>query len=145
MFQAACGALGLLQDDTECDTCMREACIDQDAKRLRNFFVILLLFYSPLNPEVLWEKYRDDMSHDTRHQHITNGGTAEDAYNDTLLLLEAKLMLMNKGLHDFSKMLLALPLAKMLHVNPQLAAELDYDRDVLHGYVDQNFSRFNIC
>jgi hypothetical protein len=98
-----------------------------------------------LNLEVLWEKYQDEMLHDMRHRHITNGGTAEDAYNDTLLLLEAKLMLMNKGLHDFSKMLLALPLAKMLHVNPQLAAELDYDRDVLHGYVDQNFSRFNIC
>jgi len=23
--------------------------------------------------------------------------------------------------------------------------ELDYDRDVLHGYVDQNLPRFNIC
>jgi hypothetical protein len=36
MFQAACGALGLLQDNTKWDTCMREACINQDAKRLRN-------------------------------------------------------------------------------------------------------------
>jgi hypothetical protein len=98
-----------------------------------------------LNPEVLWEKYRDDMSHDTRHQHITNGGTAEDAYNDTLLLLEAKLALTNKGLHDFSKMSFVLLPIEMLRVNPQLAAELDYDRDVLHGYVDQNLSRLNIC
>jgi len=64
-FQAACGALRLLQDDTEWDTCMRETCIDQDAKRLRNLFVTLLLFCSPLNPKVLWERYRDDMSHDT--------------------------------------------------------------------------------
>jgi hypothetical protein len=23
--------------------------------------------------------------------------------------------------------------------------ELDYDRDVLHGYIDQNLLRFNIC
>ncbi len=37
-FQDACGALGLLLDDVEWDTCMREACIDQDAKRLRNLF-----------------------------------------------------------------------------------------------------------
>jgi hypothetical protein len=64
-FQVACGALGLLQDDVEWDTCMREACIDQDAKRLRNLFVTFLLFCSPLNPEVLWERYQDDMSHDT--------------------------------------------------------------------------------
>jgi hypothetical protein len=144
-FQAACKALGLLQDDAKWDTCMREACIDQDAKRLRNLFVTLLLFCSPLNPEVLWERYRDDMSHDMRHRRITNGGIADDAYNDTLLLLEAKLALTNKGLHDFLKMPLALPPVKMLRVNPQLAAELDYDRDVLHGYINQNLPRLNIC
>jgi hypothetical protein len=97
---------------------MWEACIDQDAKRLRNLFVTLLLICSPLNPEVLWGRYRDDMSHDTRHQCITNGGTVKDAYNDTLLLLEAKVALMNKRLHDFSKMLFVLPLAEMLRVNP---------------------------
>jgi hypothetical protein len=56
-FQVACGALGLLQDDAKWDSCMREACIDQDAKRLRNLFVTLLLFYSLLNLEVLWERY----------------------------------------------------------------------------------------
>jgi hypothetical protein len=124
---------------------MREACIDQDAKRLRNLFVTLLLFCSPLNPEVLWERYRNDMSHDTRHRRITNGGTIEDAYNDTLLLLEAKLALTNKGLHDFPEMSLALPPAEVLRVNPQLVAELDYDRDVLHDYVNQHLPRLNIC
>jgi hypothetical protein len=144
-FQAACRALGLLQDDAEWDTCMREACMDQDAKRLKNLFVTFLLFCSPLNPEVLWERYRDDMSHDMRHRRITNGGTAEDAYNDTLLLFETKLALMNKGLHDFPEKSLALPPTEMLRVNPQLVAELNYDRDVLRGYVDQNLSWLNIC
>jgi hypothetical protein len=144
-FQAACRALGLLQDNIEWDMCMREACIDQDAKRLRNLFVILLLFCSPLNLKVLWERYRNDMSHDMRHQRIRNGGTIKDAYNDTLLLFEAKLALMNKGLHDFPEMSLALPPTEMLRVNPQLAAELNYNRDVLHHYVDQNLSQLNIC
>jgi hypothetical protein len=144
-FQAACKALGLLHDDAKWDMCMREACIDQDAKRLKNLFVTLLLFCSPLNPEVLWEKYRDNMSHDMWHRCITNGGIANDAYNDTLLLLEAKLALTNKGLHDFSEMSLALSLVKMLRVNPQLDAELDYDRDVLHGYINQNLPWLNIC
>jgi len=85
------------------------------------------------------------MSHDIQHQRIMNGDTTEDAYNDTLLLLEAKLTLMNKGLHDFPKMSLTLPLEKMLCVNPQLDVELDYDKDVLHGYVDHNLSLLNIC
>jgi len=145
MFQSVCKALGLLHDDTEWDTCMQEACIDQDAKRLRNFFVTLLLLCSPLNPKVLWERYRDDMSHDMRHRRITNGGTVDDAYNDTLLLLEAKLALMNKGLHNFLEMSFPLPPVKMLCVNSQLAAELDYDRDVLHGYINQNLPWLNIC
>jgi hypothetical protein len=74
-----------------------------------------------------------------------NGGTADDAYNDTLLYLEAKLALTNKGLHDFSKMPLALSPVKMLRVNRQLVAELDYNRDVLHGYINQNLPRLNIC
>jgi hypothetical protein len=57
IFQAICGALGLLQDDTKWDTCMWEACIDQDAKRLGNLLVTFLLLCSLLNLEVLWERY----------------------------------------------------------------------------------------
>jgi hypothetical protein len=144
-FQVACRALGLLQDDAEWDMCMREACIDQDAKKLRNLFVTLLLFCSPLNPEVLWERYRNDMLHDMQHRRITNGGTIKDAYNDTLLLFETKLALMNKRLHDFPEMPLALPPTETLRVNLQLVAELNYDRDVLHQNVDQNLPRLNIC
>jgi hypothetical protein len=55
-FKLLCEALGLLQDDKVWDMCMQEACIDQDAKRLRNLFVIFLLFYFPLNLKVLWER-----------------------------------------------------------------------------------------
>jgi len=69
------------------------------------------------------------MSHDTRHRHIMNGGTIEDASNDTLLLLEAKLALTNKGLHDFPEMPFALPPIELLLVNLQLATEFDYDTD----------------
>jgi hypothetical protein len=58
------------------------------------------------------------MLHNTRHWRITNEGIAKDAYNDTLLLLKAKLALTNKGLHDFLEMLFTLPLTKMLRVNP---------------------------
>jgi hypothetical protein len=59
--------LGLLHNDAKWDTCTWEACIDEDAKRLKNLFVTLLLLCSPLNPEVLWERYQNDMSHDMRH------------------------------------------------------------------------------
>jgi len=107
--------------------------------------VIILLFCYLLNLKVLWERYQEDMLHDTRHRRIMNGDTIEDAYNNTLLLFEAKLALTSKGLHDFLEIPLTLPPAKMLCVNPQLVTELDYDRDILHGYVDENLPRFNFC
>jgi len=108
----------------------------QSRRKDANLFVTLLLFCSPLNPEVLWERYRNNMLHDMRHRRITNGSTVEDAYNNTLLFLEAKLALTNEGLHNFLKILLTLLLVEMLRVNLQLAMELDLDRDVLHGYVN---------
>jgi hypothetical protein len=84
------------------------------------------------------------MLHDTQHRRIMNGGTTEDAYNDTPLLLEAKSALTNKSLHDFPKMPPTLLPVEMLRVNLQLATKLDYDRDVLHGYNNQNLLWFNI-
>ncbi len=33
----------------------------------------------------------------------------------------------------------------MLRVNPQLVVEFDYDKDILHSYIEQNLSRLNIC
>jgi hypothetical protein len=42
-------------------------------------------------------------------------------------------------------MLLVFPPVEMLPVNPQLVVAFDYNRDVLHGYVDQNFLWLNIC
>jgi hypothetical protein len=40
-------------------------------------------------------------------------------------------------------MLFALPPIKMLRVNPQLATKLNYDKNVFHGYINQNLSRLN--
>jgi hypothetical protein len=40
---------------------------------------------------------------------------------------------------------LALLPVEMFCVNPQLAAELNYDRDVLHGYIEQSLPRLHIC
>jgi hypothetical protein len=125
-FQATCGALGLLQDDQEWDACLREACIDHNAARLRKLFVILLLFCSPLRPEVLWERYRDKMSHDTWYHRRGKGGTLDDAYNDSFLLLEGRLAMANKSLRDFPAMPLAMAPVGIEKVNPLIESELDY-------------------
>ncbi len=51
----------------------------------------------------------------------------------------------NKGLHDLPEMPLALLPKELLCVNIQLDVKLDYDKDVLHGYVNQNLLQLNIC
>jgi hypothetical protein len=142
-FQAACGAMGLLQDDHEWDACLREACVDQNADRLRKLFVILLFFCAPLHPEHLWARYRDEMSHDTLYRRRGEGGTLDDAYNDSLLLLEETLTMANKSLRDFPEMPLARAPVGEERVNPYLAAELDYDQGALRAQLERNMPLLN--
>jgi hypothetical protein len=142
-FQATCGALSLLQDDQEWDACLREACIDHDVARLRKLFIILLLFCAPLRPEVLWERYQDEMSHDTWYRRRGEGGTLDDAYNDSLLLLEGRLAMANKSLRDFPAMPLAIAPVGIERVNPLIEAELDYDQEALRGHVERSLPLLN--
>jgi len=142
-FQAAYGAMGLLQDDQEWDACLREACVDQNADRLRKLFVIHLFFCAPLHPKRLWAGYRDEMSHDTLYRRTGEGGTLDDAYNDSLLLLEERLVMANKSLRDFPKMPLARAPVGEERVNPYLAAELDYDQGALQAQLERNMLLLN--
>ncbi len=149
-FQATCGALGLLQDDQEWHACLKEACIDHDAARLRKLFVILLLFCAPLRLEVLWERYRDEMSHDTWYRRRGEGGTLDDAYNDSLLLLEGRLAMANKSLRDFPAMankslrdFPAMAPVGIERVNPLIESELDYDREAFRAHVERNLPLLN--
>jgi hypothetical protein len=53
-FKAACGALGLLEDDSEWQQCITEAATQQSGRHLRELFVTILLFNSPSDPLALW-------------------------------------------------------------------------------------------
>ncbi|KAI9922431.1 hypothetical protein PsorP6_001396 [Peronosclerospora sorghi] len=97
------------------------------------FVCQILLFCAPMHPDVLWETYRDDMTHDTRFRRQADGGSLEDAYNDALLLLERKLNLSNKSLRDFPDIPLAVLPAGTGRANPQLAVERDYDQSALQA------------
>jgi hypothetical protein len=67
------------------------------------------------------------MSHDTWYRRRGEGGTLDDAYNDSLLLLEGRLAMANKSLRDFPTMPLAMAPVGIKRVNPFIEAELDYD------------------
>ncbi len=116
---------------------------DHNTARLRKLFVILLLFCAPLCSEVLWERYRDEMSHDTWYRRKGEGGTLDDAYNDSLLLLEGRLAMANKSLRDFPAMPLAMAPVGIERVNPLIEAELDYDREALRAHVERRLPLLN--
>jgi hypothetical protein len=83
------------------------------------------------------------MSHDTWYRRRGEGGTLDDAYNDSLLLLEGRLAMANKSLRDFPTMPLAMVHVGIERVNPLIEAELDYDREALRAHVERSLPLLN--
>ncbi|XP_055918607.1 uncharacterized protein LOC129950708 [Eupeodes corollae] len=101
-YQAACREWGLLEDDNQWETTLREASISQCPLRLRELFVvILLLFCFPSEPLKLWDTFKDDLCEDIRHI-AQEQGSDYDVYNKGLIQIENKLLELNdKSLRDF--------------------------------------------
>lgn len=57
-FQAACRALGLLEDDANWSQTLKEACISDSPHKIRELFAIILVFCHVGDPLKLWEEYR---------------------------------------------------------------------------------------
>ena len=57
-FQAACLALGLINDDSEWIACFEEAITHTTGHRLREIFVQALLNDTPVDPLALWNRFR---------------------------------------------------------------------------------------
>ncbi|GFQ97538.1 ATP-dependent DNA helicase [Trichonephila clavata] len=53
-FQAACRALGLLEDDTHCNSTLEEASISESPNKIRELFAIILVFCQVGDPINLW-------------------------------------------------------------------------------------------
>ena len=63
-FQRACVKRGLLEDDGEWEICLRDAAEIKTGSQLRHLFTTLLLFCAPAQPNVLWQKFRDQICDD---------------------------------------------------------------------------------
>jgi hypothetical protein len=76
-FQAACLALGLLEDDNEWVQCLEEAAVMQTGFQLCPLFATILEFCHPSSPLDLWDQFKvhicDDLEHLIRQKfHIPN-------------------------------------------------------------------------
>jgi hypothetical protein len=67
-FNAACRALGLLEDDSEIDKALEEAALIRFGDNLRDVFVTLLVNCMPSNALDLWTRWRRTLSEDKIRQ-----------------------------------------------------------------------------
>ena len=101
-YHEAAFNMGLVADDKEWDITMEESSVTVMACQLRSLFVIILTHCMPMNPSVLWEKYKKDMSDDFRYKRtranpLSNQEFTDDDYNDALLDIESQLQAFPKS------------------------------------------------
>ena len=135
-FQAACVALGLLEDDREWIDCFTEAAVFAVGAQLRSLFATALLYGPVAEPVILWDRFKQSICDDlprflARQPNVPpTAAAADDAY------LDYGLYLIHRILADQQKTLADYGLPQFQHqwgilaegTNPLLAAELQqYD------------------
>ncbi|XP_044582937.1 uncharacterized protein LOC123263956 [Cotesia glomerata] len=147
-FQAACRALGLLEDDANWYRTLDEACISDSPYKIRELFAIMLVFCHVDDPSKLWEKYRDYFSEDIKREVERDGGNVEllldVIYNKCLILLEDIVIsmsgktLLQFGLHSPTRD------ERFIVTNRQYLRELAYDTVYLTKVVAENVPKLNL-
>ncbi|XP_058790186.1 uncharacterized protein LOC131663673 [Phymastichus coffea] len=90
-FVAACLALGLIENDEEWKLALEEGTKWMMPQRLRHLFVRILIHCQPLNPEELWNHFKNPMSEDfSRHHEESISHRLAYSYINTLLNNEGR-------------------------------------------------------
>ena len=97
-YHEAAFHMGLIQDDKEWELLLEESSVVVMPGQIRSLFVIILTHGLPMNPKVLWDKYKKSMSDDfrftrigRRHDPSSDPVFTDDDYNDALLDIESQL------------------------------------------------------
>ena len=152
-FKEACIHLGLLQDDSEWNTCLYEASKIKTGQQLRHLFAMILLFCQPATPEILWNNHKLALCEDILYQHYQSA--QNNTYNNISDTIEYKalnqlnhyLLLNGKSLKDFPFM--PLPLKKANNndndydLDKLVQEEKSYDASHLRKILDNNISLLN--
>lgn len=129
-FQAACVALGLLEDDREWIDCLTEASVFASGAQLRSLFVTALVYGMVAEPAALWDRFKQAICDDLPHVLARQDDAPADGED---VHLDYGLYLIDKMLTDQLKTLADYGLPRFQHQwsvaegNPLLAAELRYD------------------
>lgn len=138
-YQAACRDRGLLENDDHWGNTLSEASLSHCPKKLRELFVVILLFCQPSEPLKLWHTFKDQFCEDIRHRirQQNQDNTlpfTEVIYNEGLIEIENKLLELNdKNLSDFG-----LPSPVRTQNNTIDTMVQQYNRNDLTAFVNDN-------
>ena len=150
-YHEAAFNMGLVGDDAEWDITMEESSVTVMACQLRSLFVIILTHCMPMNPSVLWEKYKKDMSDDFRHKRTRANPSAnqeftDEDYNNALLDIESQLQAFPKSrttdynLPETRERVVEIDSDVMVS---EIRNALDFDKDVEERKKETFLSMFN--
>jgi len=66
--QATCRDRGLLENDGHWENSLREVSVSECSLKLRDLFIVILLFCHPSEPLKLWDNFKDDLCKGIRHR-----------------------------------------------------------------------------
>ena len=132
-FQAACNALGLLENDSCWEETLQEAAVGNSPKKLRDLFCTLIVFCNVSNPQDLWIKFRDNLSEDylrdsQKLDHDIN-------YSNSPQLYEIISRMCGQSLAHY---ILPTPSIPDNQLNMVYIRETNYDKAALRKFVSRN-------
>ena len=144
-FWEACIELGLLEDDKQWESTMAEASVSCSPKCLRDLFSIILKTCEINNPVSLWEKFKENLSEDIKHQAQLRNPSIEITFNDNifnLALIDIENTILSMGGEKISTM--GLPVTYRDDLNnlcTGMLRETSYDINLLAEFIEINYPK----
>ncbi|XP_071917137.1 uncharacterized protein [Coffea arabica] len=125
-FRDAAFALGLLQSDSYIEETLEEAVAFQMPSSLRLLFATLLVYCSPTNPKMLWEKFEPDFSRDYERHQQYHPCSPDEIRRLVLADINRLLGQMGKNISDYQ----LVPPNLMSSYSTSLTKEIEYERNI---------------
>nr|XP_027121996.1 uncharacterized protein LOC113738929 [Coffea arabica] len=118
--------MGLLQSDTYIEDALTDAATFQMPSSLRTLFAVLLIYCSPSNPRLLWERFEGELSQDLRrNSHLTDHDSTQiriRTFQDINRILEQ----IRKNVNDYH----LVPEGFSLVCDERLTKEIESERTI---------------
>ncbi|CAG4932716.1 unnamed protein product [Colias eurytheme] len=149
-YQAACKAMGLLEDDSHWENTLSEAAVCSSATSLRYLFAVIVVFCQVTDSVNLWNKFQENMASDIliqRWRELNSDDVQYDQniFDEALLELNKVVQLLSgKSIKDFGLPMPANTTNSDLTNSAEYTRETSYDQTRLLQNIAQDEPRLNI-